>query len=76
MALHLIELKILLLNVFFFFFKFACELCTYCICKHLENYCFSEATSNCFVTHILQNIFFYVQQKKEIYTGLQKLEGE
>jgi len=28
------------------------------------------------VTDILQNIFFCVQQKKEIHTGLKQLEGE
>ncbi len=27
-------------------------------------------TSNCLVTQILENIFFYVQHKKEINTGL------
>ncbi len=26
--------------------------------------------------YILQNIFFYVQQKKEIHTALEQLEGE
>jgi len=31
---------------------------------------------NCLVTDILQNIFFFVQQKKEIHTGLKQLEGE
>jgi len=30
---------------------------------------------NCLVKHVLQNISFCVQQKKEIHTGL-KLEGE
>jgi len=30
---------------------------------------------NCLVTNILQNIFC-VQQKKEIHTGLDQLEGE
>ncbi len=30
----------------------------------------SMGTSNCLVTHILQNIFFCVQHKKEIHTGL------
>ncbi len=33
-------------------------------------------TNNCLVTHILQNIFFCVQQKKEMHTGLEQLEGE
>jgi len=33
-------------------------------------------SSNCLVTHILQNILFCVQQKKEICTGLEQLEGE
>ncbi len=28
------------------------------------------------VTNILQNIFFYAQQKKETSTGLEQLEGE
>ncbi len=32
-------------------------------------------TRNCFVTHILQSIVFYVQQKKEIITGLEQLVG-
>jgi len=31
---------------------------------------------NSLVTDILQNIFFYVQQKKETYRGLRQLEGE
>jgi len=31
---------------------------------------------NCLVTVILQNIFFCVQQKKQIHSGLEKLEGE
>jgi len=31
---------------------------------------------NCLVTNIFQNIFFYVQQQKEIHTGLEQLEGE
>jgi len=30
----------------------------------------------CFVTNILPNIFLCVQQNKEIYTGLEQLEGE
>ncbi len=33
------------------------------------------ATGNCLGINILQNIFFCVQQKKDIDTGL-KLEGE
>ncbi len=28
------------------------------------------------VTNILQNILFYIQQKKETHTGLEQLEGE
>jgi len=32
--------------------------------------------SNCLVNHILQNIFFCVQQKKEIHTTLEQIEGE
>jgi len=28
------------------------------------------------VTHILQNIFLFVQQKNEIHTGLKQLVGE
>jgi len=32
--------------------------------------------SNCLVTEILQNIIFYVQQKKETHTGLEQLEDE
>ncbi len=35
----------------------------------------SMATVNCLVTHILQNIFFGVPQKKE-NTGLEQLESE
>jgi len=31
---------------------------------------------NCLVPDILQNIFFCVQQKIEIHTGLKQLEGE
>ncbi len=31
---------------------------------------------NLLVNNILQNIFFCVQQKKLIHTGLEKLEGE
>ncbi len=31
---------------------------------------------NCSVSHILQNIFLYVQQNKDIHTGLELLEGE
>ncbi len=35
------------------------------------------ATVNCFVTHILQNIFFCAQQiKKKLIKGLEQLEGE
>jgi len=30
---------------------------------------------NCLVTRILRNIFFCVQQKKKIHTGLEQLEG-
>jgi len=33
-------------------------------------------SSNCLVTHILQNIFFYVQQKKEINTGMEQHYSE
>jgi len=33
-------------------------------------------TSNFLVTHVLQNIFFCVQQKKEIHTGLEQLKCE
>ncbi len=33
-------------------------------------------TTNCSITSILQNIFFYVQHKKETHTGLEKHEGE
>jgi len=33
-------------------------------------------SKNCLVSHFLQNIFFCVQQKKEIHTGLEQLEGE
>jgi len=31
---------------------------------------------NCLLTDILQNIFFCVQQKKEIHAGLKQLEGQ
>ncbi len=31
---------------------------------------------NCSVYHILQNIFLCVQQNKDIYAGLELLEGE
>ncbi len=31
---------------------------------------------NCSVSYILQNIFLYVQQNKDIHTGLELLEGE
>ncbi len=31
---------------------------------------------NCLVPNILQNILFYVQQKKETLIGLEELEGE
>ncbi len=34
------------------------------------------ATVNCLVTNIFQNIFFCVQQPKEIYTGLEQLAGD
>ncbi len=34
------------------------------------------ATGNCFVTNILQNIFFCVFQKKETHTGLEQLKGD
>ncbi len=34
----------------------------------------SMATVNHLVTHIIQNIFFCVQQKKEAHTGLEQLE--
>ncbi len=33
-------------------------------------------TSNCLVTNFLQNILFYVPQKKGIHTGLEQHEGE
>jgi len=36
----------------------------------------SMGSINCLVTDILQNIFFCVQQKKEIHTGLKQVEGE
>jgi len=36
----------------------------------------SIGTFNCLVTDIHQNIFFCVQQKKEIHTGLEQLESE
>ncbi len=37
-----------------------------------------EVNSNqsCLATNILQNIFFYVPQKKEIHKGLEQNEGE
>ncbi len=31
---------------------------------------------NCLVTHILQNIFFYIPQKEEIHTGLEQLVND
>ncbi len=34
------------------------------------------AIGNCLSSNILQNIFFCVQQKKEIHIALEKLEGE
>jgi len=36
----------------------------------------SMGTSNCLVTVILQNIFLYFQQKKELLAGLEQFEGE
>ncbi len=33
-------------------------------------------TINCLVTHIIQNIFVCVQQKKETHTDLEQNEGE
>jgi len=35
-----------------------------------------DSGSHGLVTHILQNMSFYVQQKKEIRTGLEQLESE
>jgi len=35
----------------------------------------STRTIDCLVTNILRNIFFCVQQKKEIHTGLEQHEG-
>jgi len=35
----------------------------------------SMGSINGLVTHILQNIFYCVEQKKEIHTGLEQLEG-
>ncbi len=32
----------------------------------------SMGTSNCLVIHIIQNIFFCVQQNTEIHTGLEQ----
>jgi len=37
---------------------------------------FYESQLNCLIADILQNIFFCVQEKKEIHTGLKQLEGE
>ncbi len=34
------------------------------------------STVNCLFASILQNIFFCVQQKKEVRTGLDQLDGE
>ncbi len=34
------------------------------------------ATSKCFGTNILQNIFFCAQQKKEMNTVLEQMESE
>ncbi len=33
-------------------------------------------TMNSLITSILQNIFLYVQHKKEIHTGLEQHKGE
>jgi len=42
------------------------------ICKPLIMHC--NAPYNALVTHILRNIFFCVQQKKEIHTEFEQLE--
>ncbi len=34
------------------------------------------AAVNCLVTNIIQNIFFSVQQNKEMCIGLEQVEGE
>ncbi len=36
----------------------------------------SIGTNNCLVTNILQNVFFCVQQKREIHMGLERHEGK
>ncbi len=36
----------------------------------------SMETIDCLITSILQNIFLYVQHKKETHTGLERHEGE
>jgi len=36
----------------------------------------SMGSVRCFITNILQNIFFCVQQERATHTGLQQLEGE
>ncbi len=35
-----------------------------------------NGSQNCLVTNIFQNIFFYVTEKKEIHTGLERHEAE
>ncbi len=36
----------------------------------------AEVNSYCLVTHIFQNVIFFVQLKKYPHTGLQRHEGE
>jgi len=38
--------------------------------------CNSKGPINCLVSEFLQNIFFCVQPKKEIHTGLEQHKGE
>ncbi len=45
--------------------------------KSIVTYFFSMQVNGDFlVTHILQNILFCLQQKKEIHTGVEQLESE
>ncbi len=45
--------------------------------KSIVAYFFSmQVNGDSLVTHILQNILFCVQQKKEIHTGVEQLESE
>ncbi len=43
---------------------------------HTHPYMEVNATSNCLVTTILQNLLFYVQKRKETHASLEEHEGE